>query len=61
MPSDRVRLRKSPRRGNAAGRLGIVLVMDIEDESLPLAVLDFVGIEHGESAAASIAGAVGIA
>ena len=30
-------------------------------ESLPLAVLDFVGIEYGESAAPSIAGAVGIA
>jgi luciferase family oxidoreductase group 1 len=38
-----------------------VLVMDTVDESLALAVLDFVGIEHGESAAASIAGAVGIA
>ena len=38
-----------------------MLVMDIVNESLPLAVLDFVGIEHGESAAASIAGAVGIA
>lgn len=30
-------------------------------ESLPLAVLDFVGIEYGESASASIAGAAGIA
>jgi luciferase family oxidoreductase group 1 len=30
-------------------------------EPLPLAVLDFVGIEHGEDAAASLAGAVGIA
>jgi luciferase family oxidoreductase group 1 len=30
-------------------------------ESLPLAVLDFVGIEYGEGAGASIAGAVGIA
>lgn len=29
--------------------------------SLPLSVLDFVGIEHGESATASIRGAVGIA
>jgi luciferase family oxidoreductase group 1 len=29
--------------------------------SLPLSVLDFVGIEYGESATASIAGAVGIA
>ena len=31
------------------------------EESLPLAVLDFVGIEYGESAAASVAGAVRIA
>jgi luciferase family oxidoreductase group 1 len=31
------------------------------DDTLPLAVLDFVGIEFGEDAAASIAGAVGIA
>jgi luciferase family oxidoreductase group 1 len=31
------------------------------DEALPLAVLDFVGLEYGESAAASVAGAVGIA
>lgn len=30
-------------------------------ETLPLAVLDFVGIEHGEQASASIAGAVDIA
>src|SRR5271156_4917789 len=30
-------------------------------ETLPLAVLDFVGIEHGESAASALAGAVGIA
>jgi luciferase family oxidoreductase group 1 len=35
--------------------------MDIVDDSLALGVLDFVGIEHGETAAASIAGAVGIA
>src|ERR1700735_1184058 len=35
--------------------------MDNVTESLPLAVLDFVGIEHGESAAAAVAGAVGIA
>jgi len=34
--------------------------MDTND-SLPLAVLDFVGIEYGESASASIAGAVQIA
>jgi luciferase family oxidoreductase group 1 len=31
------------------------------EASLALAVLDFVGIEHGETASASIAGAVGIA
>lgn len=31
------------------------------DNTLPLAVLDFVGIEYGETATASIAGAVGIA
>jgi luciferase family oxidoreductase group 1 len=30
-------------------------------EALPLAVLDFVGIEYGESAASSVAGAVGVA
>ena len=35
--------------------------MDVVGESLPLAVLDFVGIEHGESASASVAGAVRIA
>lgn len=35
--------------------------MGVVEESLPLAVLDFVGIEYGESAAASIAGAAGIA
>jgi luciferase family oxidoreductase group 1 len=32
-----------------------------EDESLPLGVLDFVGIEYGESASAALAGAVGVA
>jgi luciferase family oxidoreductase group 1 len=35
--------------------------MDAIDESLPLAVLDFVGIEYGESATTSIAGAARIA
>jgi luciferase family oxidoreductase group 1 len=35
--------------------------MDVAAESLPLAVLDFVGIEYGEEASASVAGAVGIA
>jgi luciferase family oxidoreductase group 1 len=39
----------------------LVLIMDVMEESLPLAVLDFVGIEFGEDAAASVAGAVGIA
>jgi luciferase family oxidoreductase group 1 len=37
------------------------LKTDMSTDSLPLGVLDFVGIEYGESAAASIAGAVGIA
>src|ERR1700733_6062950 len=36
-------------------------MVNVAEESLPLAVLDFVGIEHGEGAAASVAGAVGIA
>src|SRR5258707_13233808 len=36
------------------------LAVDV-DESLPLAVLDFVGIEYGESAVSALAGAVGIA
>jgi len=31
------------------------------DKALPLAVLDFVGIEHGEGASSALAGAVGIA
>ena len=35
--------------------------MTATDETLPLAVLDFVGIEYGESPSASVAGAVGIA
>jgi luciferase family oxidoreductase group 1 len=33
----------------------------VDGGTLPLAVLDFVGIEYGESAAESVAGAVGIA
>jgi len=33
----------------------------VTDDSLPLAVLDFVGIEHGESAHESLLGATGIA
>src|SRR5580692_717337 len=39
----------------------LTLAMDGNADSLPLAVLDFVGIEYGEDAAASLAGAVGIA
>ena len=35
--------------------------MTVHSKTLPLSVLDFVGIEHGESAHASITGAVGIA
>ena len=42
------------------GQSRLVTVMET-NESLPLAVLDFVGIEYGESASASIAGAVQIA
>ena len=41
------------------GRLGPV--MSADEKTLPLGVLDFVGIEYGESASASIAGAVRIA
>jgi len=43
------------------GGAALSWMMDVEGESLPLAVLDFVGIEHGESASASVTGAVGIA
>ncbi|TCJ34770.1 LLM class flavin-dependent oxidoreductase [Parafrankia sp. BMG5.11] len=35
--------------------------VDVVEGSLPLAVLDFVGIEHGESPSAAIAGAVAVA
>jgi luciferase family oxidoreductase group 1 len=49
------------RAGNAAGRRGLVPEMDDMPEALPLGVLDFVGIEYGESAAASVAGAVTVA
>ncbi len=49
------------RRGNAVGRRGIDLEVSVADDVLPLAVLDFVGIEHGESPSAAIAGAVSIA
>src|SRR5450755_1487973 len=44
-----------------AAAAGLALPMTNNDESLPLAVLDFVGIEHGEEASASVAGAVTIA
>jgi luciferase family oxidoreductase group 1 len=37
------------------------VTMNAVEETLPLGVLDFVGIEYGESASASIAGAVRIA
>jgi luciferase family oxidoreductase group 1 len=37
------------------------MMMDIVAQSLPLGVLDFVGIEHGETASASIAGAAAVA
>src|SRR5215472_13204395 len=39
----------------------LTLAMETTEASLPLAVLDFVGIEHGESASSALAGAVGIA
>ena len=50
-----------PGRGNAVRAARVAAAMGAVEESLPLAVLDFVGIEYGESAAASIAGAVRIA
>ena len=43
-----------------ADEAGLSPVMNA-DEPLPLAVLDFVGIEYGEGAQDSLAGAVGIA
>ncbi len=48
-------------RGNVRASRGLGLGVNARPETLPLAVLDFVGIEYGESAAASIGGAVGIA
>ncbi len=51
----------SARGGNAVRAVRVAVAMGAVEESLPLAVLDFVGIEYGESAAASIAGAVRIA
>src|SRR5712672_1971872 len=44
-----------------SGCAAVGTCVDNPRESLPLAVLDFVGIEYGEEASASIAGAVGIA
>src|SRR5580698_9256233 len=43
------------------GPRALTLVMSTTREPLPLAVLDFVGIEYGESAASALAGAVGVA
>ena len=45
----------------AAAELAAEDQPDPADGSLPLAVLDFVGIEYGESAASALAGAVGVA
>jgi luciferase family oxidoreductase group 1 len=39
----------------------LTLAMETAQGSLPLAVLDFVGIEYGESASAALAGAVSVA
>jgi len=46
--------------GMPAGPAALKLTMEIE-ESLPLAVLDFVGIEYRESASSALAGAVSVA
>src|SRR5258708_31376060 len=48
-------------RRNAGGLRGSCTSVENAQESLPLAVLDFVGIEYGESASASVAGAVSVA
>jgi luciferase family oxidoreductase group 1 len=53
--------RRRPRPGMPGRDSVLTWAMDAADPSLPLAVLDFVGIEYGESAAAALAGAVGIA
>jgi luciferase family oxidoreductase group 1 len=56
-----------PFMGMPGVRCALTLAMELvnapaqADGSLPLAVLDFVGIEYGESAASALAGAVGIA
>ena len=48
--------------GTGIQRLASAVATGVEDnDSLDLAVLDFVGIEYGETASASVAGAVGIA
>src|SRR5258707_4039290 len=48
-------------RGMCSGCAAVGTCVDNPRESLPLAVLDFVGIEYGESASASVAGAVSVA
>ena len=48
-------------RGMCGGGAAVGTSVDNAQESLPLAVLDFVGIEYGESASASVAGAVSVA
>src|SRR6266849_2529234 len=47
--------------GMRGGGAAVGTSVDNAHESLPLAVLDFVGIEYGESASASVAGAVSVA
>ncbi len=44
-----------------SGCAAVGTCVDNPREALPLAVLDFVGIEYGESASASVAGAVSVA
>src|ERR1700761_535884 len=45
----------------SAGGTALSCLMNENEGSLPLAVLDFVGIEYGEPASAALAGAAGIA
>src|SRR6202451_2179875 len=45
----------------SAGGAALSSVMNENEGSLPLAVLDFVGIEYGEAASDALVGAVGIA
>jgi luciferase family oxidoreductase group 1 len=42
-------------------QVAAALGADMDDDSLPLAVLDFVAIEYGEDPAGSVAGAAGVA